>query len=142
MTRATVEICTVPVNVAGAGSFIKKSTSYSEQATKMNIRRNQKADEGNSSSADHCNRNCCCNSLLKRGAVIAAIALAAAATPAAYAVSPKPLTSSSLIGATGNVGNSRFSPLRFLQGTEVHDDHDLQHHDDHKDELHVEVSSL
>ena len=67
----------------------------------------------------------------------------AAATPAAYAVSPKPLTSSSLIGATGNVDNSRFSPLRFLQGTEeVHDDHDHQHHDDHKDELNVEVRVL
>ena len=100
----------------------------------MNIRR-QKADEGNSSSADHCNRRCC---NLKRGAVIVAIAAAAAATPAAYAVSPKPLT----IGATGNVDKSRFSPLRFLQGTEVHDDHDHQHHDDHEDELHVEVSSL
>ncbi len=102
----------------------------------------QKADEGNSSSADHCNRSCC-NPLLKRGAVIVAIAVAAAATPAAYAVSPKPLTSSSLIGATGNVDNSRFSPLRFLQGTEeVHDDHDHQHLDEHKVELHVEVSSF
>ena len=71
------------------------------------------------------------------------VAIAAAATPAAYAVSPKPLTSSSLIGATGSVDNSRFSPLRFLQGTEeVHDDHDHQHLDDHEDELHVEVSSL
>lgn len=105
----------------------------------MNIRRKQKADEGNSSSADHCNRRCC---NLKRGVVIVAIA-AAAATPVAYAVSPKPLTSSSLIGATGNVDNSRFSPLRFLQGTEdVHDDHDHEHHDDHEDELHVEVSSF
>jgi hypothetical protein len=108
----------------------------------MNIRRKQKADEGNSSSADHCNRRCC-NPLLKRGAVVI-FAVAAAATPAAYAVSPKPLTSSSLIGATGNVvDNSRFSPLRFLQGTEeVHDDHDHQHLDDHEDELHVEVRSL
>ena len=106
----------------------------------MNIRRKQKADEGNSSSADRCNRRCC-NPHLKRGAVI--FAIAAAATPAAYAVSPKPLTSSSLIGATGSVDNSRFSPLRFLQGTEeVHDDHDHQHLDDHEDELHVEVSSL
>jgi hypothetical protein len=48
-----------------------------------------------------------------------------------------------LIGATGNADNSRFSPLRFLQGTEeFHDDHDHQHHNDHEDELHVEVSSL
>ena len=107
----------------------------------MNIRRKQKADEGNSSSADHCNRRCC-NPLLKRGAVIVAIVVAAA-TPTAYAVSPKPLTSSSLIGATGSVDNSRFSPLRFLQGTEeVHDGHDHEHHDDHEDELHVEVSSF
>ena len=107
----------------------------------MNIRRKQKADEGNSSSADHCNRRCC-NPLLKRGAVMI-FAVATAATPAAYAVSPKPLTSSSLIGATGNADNSRFSPLRFLQGTEeFHDDHDHQHHNDHEDELHVEVSSL
>lgn len=103
----------------------------------MSTRRKQKADEGNSSSADHCYHRCC-NPLLKRGAVIVAIAVAAA-TPAAYAVSPKPLT----IGATGSVDNSRFSPLRFLQVTEeVHDDHDHQHLDDHEIELHVEVSSL
>ena len=46
----------------------------------MNIRRKQKADEGNSSSADRCNRRCC-NPLLKRGAVMI-FAVAAAATPA------------------------------------------------------------
>lgn len=126
-----VEICTVPVNLLHSV----------HQSKEMNIRRKQKADEGNSSSADRCNRRCC-NPLLKRGAVMI-FAVATAATPAAYAVSPKPLTSSSLIGATGSVYNSRFSPLRFLQGTEeVHDDHDHQHLDDHEDELHVEVSSL